>query len=238
MVAPWRPDWGPSGPPGPPPPLPCTMLRRVTLLGLTAIILVLLFVRVPDTGPTPVLIHPTTDRLRFRSGVPDKFTDHNVIRTVGKREAFRVLSQSYGISESLIAARWFYVENIATGERGWVASWYSEELSSPPLVRRALATVLFSQAVAGYRDLATVSTKAEFVFAVAAVSLLGFVVTVLSFFLQLRKRFGRATETAMSARVTEQGVHKPTPSAPVSQLCFYGTAGGSAWSMLRKRASC
>jgi hypothetical protein len=89
-------------------------------------VIALLFVPIGDHVPQQA-IHPTVDDLNFRSAIPPKLPDWStVIRTVKRRETFRVLGEEWGVSEKLLAKKWYLVENTATRERGYVASWYME----------------------------------------------------------------------------------------------------------------
>lgn len=86
----------------------------------------LLIVPVVDHRPESA-VHPTIDQLRLRTGIPTRLSDDNVVRLVRRSETFRILDRAYGVSEKpLVQREWYEVENTATRERGFVASWYTE----------------------------------------------------------------------------------------------------------------
>jgi hypothetical protein len=90
----------------------------------------LFFVPIGDHVPQQA-IHPTVDDLNFRSAIPPKLPDRSTIKhTVGRRETFRILDEYWGVSETLLVGKWLWVENTATGERGFVASWYTASARS------------------------------------------------------------------------------------------------------------
>ena len=86
----------------------------------------LLFVPIADHIPEQA-IHPTVDGLNLRRAIPETLPELFTIKhTVRSAETFRILDNFWGVSETTLVKRWLWVENTATGERGYLASWYTE----------------------------------------------------------------------------------------------------------------
>jgi hypothetical protein len=98
----------------------------LVLLAILGVFLVaLFFVPIADHVPQQA-VHPIVDHLNFRSVVPAELRDRSSIKhTVRSEETFRILDEAWGVSETRMAGKWFLVENTATGERGYLASWYT-----------------------------------------------------------------------------------------------------------------
>jgi hypothetical protein len=219
------------------------MARISTAAAIIAVIIALLCISVPDQGTSQAFVHPTVTQLRLRKGIPHQLADRNVVRTVSTHETLRVLRSSNGISESAVPNHWLFVENAATGEQGWIASWYSERvpLETAPMPRRPVGIVIFSRILARYRTLAAVINGThEFGFASNLASLLSCLIGIVGFWWTFRHAHSgvnrRATATVNSVSTTFKS-HDQASAYPAAGSCFYGSSAGKPWAIRRRQAS-
>jgi hypothetical protein len=78
---------------------------------------------------TPV--HADIPDLRLRSSVPASLNEPNVVRHFDPREVWIAEGEREGIADTAAGrGRWRAVRHPVTGERGWAADWYLNEVPS------------------------------------------------------------------------------------------------------------
>ncbi len=206
---------------------------RVLLASSIIVIAVLLCIQVPqvETIDPESEIHSRIDGLRFRSAIPKRLSDLNIIRTISREESFRVLDKAYGPSEGWTPDYWYKVENLATGDKGWIASWYvaPTAVHSNTVVKTRLFYLAWDRA----------EQLAAFVVSRPVFSLVAGLASIFSVFAgwvgRLRAKSGLQKPTTRPCPVIPISPKpQPTKTTGAAAARFYGTTGGVAWSVPRR----
>jgi hypothetical protein len=85
----------------------------------------------PDHISVETSVHADVPDLRLRSSVPSSLNEPNVVRHFDPREVWIAEDEAEGIADTPMGrGRWRAVRHPVTGERGWAADWYLNEVPS------------------------------------------------------------------------------------------------------------